>query len=123
MVLKGVPLRVRVTETFFSTSNFCHTERECVETTVFMQDDASSHISRPVQALFQAHFGHDRGFLKDYIYGGKIRAPPELKASITRHVSAIDRETLRATVEYVITRLEYVLDADGMRIEHMLLLN
>ncbi|GBM68932.1 hypothetical protein AVEN_207185-1 [Araneus ventricosus] len=60
------------------------------------------------------------GFLKDRVCGGNIRTLPELKASITRHVSAIDRETFRTTIEYALVRFEHVLDADGMRIEHML---
>ncbi|GBN16769.1 hypothetical protein AVEN_156102-1 [Araneus ventricosus] len=48
MAFKGVPLRVPVTETFFSTSHFCLTERECLETTVFI-------ISRPRQQILPRH--------------------------------------------------------------------
>ncbi|GBN24600.1 hypothetical protein AVEN_221997-1 [Araneus ventricosus] len=145
MALKVLPLRMPITATFFRTSHFCLTERECLEITVFMQDGALLHIVRAVQALLHAHFGDDQvfsrsfptglpprspdlnhcdfwlwGFLKNCIHGGSIRTLPELKANITRHVPAIDRETLRATIGHAITRFEYVLDADGMSIEHML---
>ncbi|GBM85638.1 hypothetical protein AVEN_33355-1 [Araneus ventricosus] len=90
-------------------------ERECLETAVFMQDGAPSQISRPILALHRAHFGNERVisrsflpiwpprsldlnpcdfwswvFLKDRIYGGSTRTVSELKASITRHVAAID---------------------------------
>ncbi|GFT05005.1 hypothetical protein NPIL_249261 [Nephila pilipes] len=41
-----------------------------------------------------------RAFLKDLVYGGNIRALPEMKASITRLVDAIDREILRAITEH-----------------------
>ena len=44
---------------------------------------------------------------------------PELKASITRNVFSIDRETLRATVEHTKTRFEHVIDVNGMHIEHI----
>ncbi|GBN34165.1 hypothetical protein AVEN_24354-1 [Araneus ventricosus] len=88
-----------------------------------MQDGAPPRIARPVRALLRAHFRDDRvnsrsfptawppcspvlnpcdfwlrGLLKDRIYGGSIRTLPELKASLTRHVAAIDREILRGTV-------------------------
>ncbi|GBO22048.1 hypothetical protein AVEN_157002-1 [Araneus ventricosus] len=119
MALKGVPLRVPVTATFFRTSHFCLTERDCLDTSVFMQDGAPPHIARAVHGLLLDHFGDDRvisrifpiawsprspdlnpcdfwlwRFLKDCVYGGNIRNLPELKASIPRHDSAIDRETL-----------------------------
>ncbi|GBN26490.1 hypothetical protein AVEN_61563-1 [Araneus ventricosus] len=35
-------------------------ERECLETTVFMQDGAPPHIARSVQVLLRALFGDDR---------------------------------------------------------------
>ncbi|GBM18243.1 hypothetical protein AVEN_39009-1 [Araneus ventricosus] len=62
-------------------------------------------------------------FLEDRVYGGSIRTLSELKASITSHVAAIDREILRTTVEHAINmslRIEHVLDSNGMDIEHML---
>ncbi|GBN37205.1 hypothetical protein AVEN_110884-1 [Araneus ventricosus] len=106
MALKGVPLRVPITASFFSTSHFCLTERDN------MQVGAPPHIARAVQALLLDHFVDDRvisrifpiawpprsldlnpcdfwlwRFLKDCAYGGNIRTLPELKASIPRHVS------------------------------------
>ncbi|KAF8791010.1 hypothetical protein HNY73_005947 [Argiope bruennichi] len=80
-----------------------------------MQDGAPPHIARPVTALLRALFEDQRvisrsfptalsprspdlnpcdfwlwGFLKDRVYVGSIRTLHELKASITRHVAAID---------------------------------
>ncbi|GBM41904.1 hypothetical protein AVEN_13622-1 [Araneus ventricosus] len=110
-----------------------------------MQDGAPPHVDRSVQALLRAHFGDDQvfsrnfptswsplspdlnpcdfwlwGFLKYRVCGGSIRTLPELETSIRRHVATIDRETLRATVEYAITRFEHVLQANGMHIEQIL---
>ena len=59
------------------------------------------------------------GFLNDHVYRGNMQTIPELKASITRYVSSIDRETLRATVEHAITRFEHVIDVNGMHIEQI----
>ncbi|GBN60654.1 hypothetical protein AVEN_14013-1 [Araneus ventricosus] len=42
-------------------------------------------------------------FLKDYVYGGSIWTLPELKASITCHVSAIDRESLCLPIKHALT--------------------
>ena len=56
------------------------------------------------------------GFLKDYVYRGKIQTLPEMKASILHRVSSIDLEILRATVEQAITRFERVIDVNGMHI-------
>ncbi|GBN06494.1 hypothetical protein AVEN_140576-1 [Araneus ventricosus] len=111
----------------------------------FMQDGAPPHIAQQVQELFRSHFGDDRvisssfptvwpsrspdldpcdfwlwRFLKDHAYGRNTWTLPELKASLTRYVSPIDRETLRTTIEHAIERFENVLEADGMHIEHML---
>ncbi|GBM93786.1 hypothetical protein AVEN_131872-1 [Araneus ventricosus] len=105
-----------------------------------MQDGALPHIARAVQSLLRAHFGDDRviarnfptvwpprspelnhcdfwlwGSLKDRVYGGSIRTLPELKVSIKRHVTTIDRQTHRSII-----RFDHVLDANGMHIEHML---
>ena len=59
------------------------------------------------------------GFLKDHAYRGNIQIVLELKESKPRHVSSIDRENLRATVEHAITRFEHVIDANGMHIEQI----
>ncbi|GBM40407.1 hypothetical protein AVEN_122627-1 [Araneus ventricosus] len=110
-----------------------------------MQDGTPPHIAQQVQELLRSHFEDDRvisrssptvwlsrspdlnprdfwlwGFLKDRVYEGNIRTLPELKASLTCHVSAIDRETLRTTIEHATVCFENVLDADGMHIEHIL---
>ena len=45
-----------------------------------------------------------------------MQAVLELKASITRHVSSIDREILRVTVEHDKTCFEHVIDVNGMHI-------
>ena len=57
------------------------------------------------------------GFLYDHVYRGNIRTVPELKASITRHVSTINRENLRATIEQAIARFEHVIDVNGKHIQ------
>ena len=41
-----------------------------------------------------------REFLKDRVYRGSARTLLEMKVSITRHVTSVDRETLRAKVEH-----------------------
>ena len=48
-----------------------------------------------------------------------MQTDPELKESIPRHVSSIDRETLRATVEHAIIRFERMIDANGMHNEQL----
>ncbi|KFM63988.1 hypothetical protein X975_27038, partial [Stegodyphus mimosarum] len=87
-------------------------EREYLETTVFIQEGAPSHIAR--QALLCAHFGDQVilrsfpiawlpcspdlnlydlwlwRFLKDRAYGGNIWTMLKLKASITHHIAAND---------------------------------
>ena len=57
------------------------------------------------------------GFLKDHVYRGNIETVPKLKASITHHVSSINRETLRATIDQAITCIEHVIDLNKMHIE------
>ena len=106
---------------------------------MFMQDGVPHHIVRQVIALLRAHFGDEHvisrvfptawpprspnlnpcdfflwGFLKDHAYRGNIQTVPELKESIPRHVSSNDRETLRGTVQHVITRFEHLIDANTM---------
>ena len=48
-----------------------------------------------------------------------MQTVPKLKESIPRHVSSIDRETLRATVEHAITRFEHVIYVNEMHIEQI----
>ena len=48
---------------------------------------------------------------------GNIQTVPKIKANITRHVSSIDRETLRKTVQHAVTSFEYALDVNWMHIE------
>ena len=59
------------------------------------------------------------GFHKIYVYREIIQTIPELKASITRHVSSIYRETLHATVEHIITHFEPVTGANEMHISQI----
>ncbi|GFT51516.1 uncharacterized protein TNCV_51361 [Trichonephila clavipes] len=88
-------------------------KRQCLQTTIFMQDGATPYVGRQVKELFSANFGDNsvisrlpytwpsrspnlnpcdfwlRGFLKDRFYSGEIRTLPDLKASIKRHVAKI----------------------------------
>ncbi|GFT84950.1 transposable element tc3 transposase [Trichonephila clavipes] len=82
-------------------------ERQCLQTTIFMQDGASPQAGHQVKALLSADFGDNRilsrhfldvwpshspdlqpcdfwlwGFLKDHVYSGGIRTLSDLKASI-----------------------------------------
>ena len=41
-------------------------------------------------------------FIKDHVNRENVKSAPELKESILSHISSINRETLRATVEHVI---------------------
>ena len=59
-------------------------------------------------------------------YGDFLKAIPTeetyrlfWKESIPRHVSSIDRETLRATVEHTVTHFEHMIDANVMHIEQI----
>ena len=42
-----------------------------------------------------------------------------MKESIQRHVTSVNRETLRATVKRYITRVERMIAANGIHIEEM----
>ena len=91
----------------------------------------TSHYTTKVSALLRVHFGNERvifrrfptawpphspglnpcdfclwGFLKDHVCRGNIQTVLELKVSITRHVSSIDRETLRDVCE--VCQMKYV---------------
>ena len=119
-------------------------QQQCLETNLFKQDGAPPHVARQVIALLGVHFGDERvisrgfpiawsprfpelkpcdnwlwKFLKDHVYKGNIETVPELKESITCHVSSIDRETLHAAIEYGLTRFKHVTDANGMHIEQI----
>ena len=110
----------------------------------YLQDGVPPQIAWQVTALLRAHFGDKRviskgfrtallprsldlnpcdfwlwGFLKNHAYRGNIQTVPELKESIPCHVSSIDRETLRATVEHAIIRFERMIDANGMHNEQL----
>ncbi|GBL99571.1 hypothetical protein AVEN_68835-1 [Araneus ventricosus] len=86
-------------------------QRECVDSTIFMQDGAPPNIATPVKQLLNLHFGNDRiischfptalpprspdlnpcdfwlwGYLKDVVYGGPIANFAELKYNITQHI-------------------------------------
>ncbi|GBL97863.1 hypothetical protein AVEN_87314-1, partial [Araneus ventricosus] len=96
MALKGVPLRVPITLTFFSSKSFLPYKNEIVERLLSSWKMVHhQYICRPVQAFLRAHFGDDWvisrsiltawppcspdlnpcdfwlwGFLKDRVYGG-----------------------------------------------------
>ena len=65
--------------------------------------------------LFFVLFPLSRTLVK--VLTGNTETVPELKASITYHVSSIYRETLRPTVDYTITRFEHGIDVNEMHIE------
>ncbi|GFU75815.1 uncharacterized protein TNCV_1652751 [Trichonephila clavipes] len=119
-------------------------ERQCLQTTIFMQDGAIHHIGRQVKALLSGNFGDNRvisrhfpdawlcppdlnpcdfwlwGFLKDRVYSAGIRTLPDFKASIIRHVIEIPRELLRTTIENAVLRFQHVIDVNGAHIGHIL---
>ncbi|GFX26919.1 hypothetical protein TNCV_1840911 [Trichonephila clavipes] len=45
-----------------NSTNFSHQERQCLQTTIFMQDGATPHIGRQVKALLSAQFGDNRDY-------------------------------------------------------------
>ena len=99
-------------------------ERNCVETTVFMQDVTSPHIGRQVQRLIREPLTDERiisrnfpnhwparspdlnpcdfwlwGYLKDPLYQEHVRSQVDLKTSIQRYIAQIPRELLRTTID------------------------
>lgn len=91
-------------------------ERQCMQTTVLMQDGATPHTGRQVKDLLRANIGENWvipgdfqdawppcspdlnpcdfwlwGFLKDRVNGGGIKILLELNASIMRHVAELPR--------------------------------
>ena len=142
MVLRGVSSRVHVTAISFNRTSFSLHIKQCLETTVFIDDGAPPHNSREMTSLLRAHFRDksviSRGFrtvlpphsldlnacdfrlwrfLKDHAYSGNMQTVLELEESIPHHVISIDRETLRTTVEHNIKRFEYMIIANGIHIE------
>ncbi|GFT80411.1 uncharacterized protein TNCV_2184651 [Trichonephila clavipes] len=127
---------------FVIVNHSCLQERQCLQTTIFMQDGATSIICRQVKALLSANFGLNsdyfpgawpsrspnlnprdfwlRRFLKDRVCRGGIRTLPDLKASSIRHLAEIPRELLRATFENAKMRFQQVIDVSGAHIEHIL---
>ena len=120
-------------------------ERNCVETTVFMQDGAPPPIGRQVQRLLRETVTDERiisrnftnpwparspdlnpcdfrlwGYLKDRVYQGHFRSLDDLKTSIQRHVAQIPRELLRETIDHVVLRMQHVVDASGAHTENIL---
>ncbi|GFT37798.1 uncharacterized protein TNCV_4128711 [Trichonephila clavipes] len=118
-------------------------ERQCLQTTIFMQEGATPHIGAQIKALLSANFGDNRVisrhfpdawlspspdlnpcdfwlwvFLKDRVCRGGIRTLPDLKALIIRHVAEIPRELLHATIENVIMRFQHVIDVNGAHIKY-----
>lgn len=53
----------------------------------------------------------------------KHRIILDLKTSIVCHIATTDRKIFSAAVEHAITRLEPVLNANGMYVQHILRLN
>lgn len=120
-------------------------ERNCLETTVFMQDGAPPHIAKEVKKLLRDTFGADRlisrgfdnawpprspdlnpcdfylwGHLKDMVYRERHASVADLKSSIKRHVRCVTPEILNATVDHAVLRFQHVVASGGSHIEHIM---
>ncbi|GBN31555.1 hypothetical protein AVEN_252176-1 [Araneus ventricosus] len=59
------------------------------------------------------------GFLKDNIYRKRPASLPDLKDSIRHHFLDIPADSLRATVENMVLRLEHIVEHEGGHIEQL----
>ncbi|GFW65319.1 uncharacterized protein TNCV_395851 [Trichonephila clavipes] len=116
-------------------------ERQCLQITIFMQDEGIPPIERQVKALLSAKCGDNRVIsrhfldtwpfrtpylnpcdfclcvlIKDHVYNGGIRTLPDLKASIIRHGAEIPRELLLVTIGNATMRFQHVIDVNGAHI-------
>ncbi|GFQ90615.1 uncharacterized protein TNCT_212201 [Trichonephila clavata] len=90
-------------------------ERQCLQTTIFMQDGVTPLIGRQDKALLSANFSDN------HIISRHFRMTlPDLQASIIRHVAEIPCELLCAAIEKAIMRFQYVIDVNGAHIEQIL---
>ncbi|GBN16525.1 hypothetical protein AVEN_64222-1 [Araneus ventricosus] len=114
-----------------------------MDSTIFIQDSAPSHIETPVKQLLNLHFGNDRivsrhfptarsprsphlnpcdfwlwGYLKDVVYGGPNANLAELKNRITQHIHNITTETLRFVVAHAVLCFQLIGENGGQHIEH-----
>lgn len=117
-------------------------QRQCLESTTFMQDGAPPHIGLCVQRILRQHFTDDRvisrsfptpwparspdltpcdfwlwGHLKSLVYRGTVATLADLKDRITLHVRQITGDQLRSAVEQTVHRLHILHLNDGAHIE------
>ncbi|GBM05965.1 hypothetical protein AVEN_80559-1 [Araneus ventricosus] len=104
MALKCVPLKLAVTETFFSSRAHFADDRAISRSFPTAWPSRSRDLNPCDFWLW--------GFPKYRVFGGSIWTRPEFQTSIARHIVATVQETLEATVEYTTTRFEHVLDAN-----------
>ncbi|GFW16903.1 transposable element tc3 transposase [Trichonephila clavipes] len=120
-------------------------ERRCLETTVLMHDEATSHIIKSANKLLYDTFGVDRvisigfahawpplspelnscefylwGHLKDMVYRERHAYVAELKPSLTRHVRRVTTKILNAVVGHAVLRFQHVVASSGSHIENMM---
>ena len=75
MVLRGVSSRVHVTAISFNRTSFSLHIKQCLETTVFIDDGAPPHIARQMTALLRAQFGDERVISMDFPTASPSRSP------------------------------------------------
>lgn len=117
-------------------------QRGCLDSTIFMQDGAPPHIGLRVQRVLRQHFSNSRmisrafptawpprspdltpcdfwlwGFLKGVVYQGHVSDIATLKDRITLHVRQINSDMLRAAVENVVHRMQFLEFTNGAHIE------
>lgn len=120
-------------------------QRQCLDSTVFMQDGATPHIATQVKDLLQRTFGNDRiisrnfptawparspdlnpcdfwlwGYLKNTVYCGGVTNLADLKARIVHQIHSIQPDTLRSVVEHAVSRFQLVAEHGGQHIENLL---
>lgn len=117
-------------------------QRNCIDSTIFMQDGAPPHIGRRVKDVLRQHFTDARvisrafptiwpprspdlnpcdfwlwGYLKSVVYQGHVPDIPTLKDQITLHVKQINADMLRATVENLVYRIQLLEYQAGGHLE------
>lgn len=117
-------------------------QRNCIDSTIFMQDGAPPHIGRRVKDVLRQHFTDARvisrafpmnwpprspdlnpcdfwlwGYLKSIVYQGHVPDIPTLKDQITLHVRRINADMLRATVKNLVYRMQLVEHQAGGHLE------
>ncbi|RXM99969.1 hypothetical protein EOD39_10479 [Acipenser ruthenus] len=116
-------------------------QRNVINTTVFMQDEAPLHIGNQGKLVLQEHF-QDRiisrhfpcecpsrspdltpanfwlcGYLKSCMYRGNHGRIPDLNA-IVREVASLPDEMHNAAIMSIVTQMQFILDHGGAHIGH-----